>query len=73
MKWIENIFLTDDETKVLSIYLVYGVGLGIFIGLFFSKVELFFALGGVVSIIVSLFKIYACRIKKHNRIDINKL
>ena len=73
MKWIENIFLTDDETKILSIYLVYGVGLGIFIGLFFSKVELFFALGGTISILASLFKIYICRIKKTNSVDINKL
>ena len=73
MKWIENIFLTDDEIKILSIYLVYGAGLGIFIGLFFSKVELFFALGGTISIIASLFKIYVCRMKKPNRMDINKL
>ncbi|MGF0110255.1 hypothetical protein [Clostridium sp. SGI.024] len=64
MKWIENLFLTEDEIKVLSIYLVYGVGLGILIGLFFSKIELFFALGGVISIIVSIGKIYIDRSKK---------
>ncbi len=64
MKWIENLFLTDDEIKVLSIYLVYGVGLGILIGLFLSKIELFFALGGTISIILSLFKIYVNRNKK---------
>lgn len=64
MKWIENLFLTEDEIKVLSIYLVYGVGLGILIGLFFSKIELFFALGGVISIIVSIGKIYINRSKK---------
>lgn len=64
MKWIENLFLTEDEIKVLSIYLVYGVGLGILIGLFFSKIELFFALGGVISIIISISKIYIDRNKK---------
>ncbi|MDY6229190.1 hypothetical protein [Clostridium sp.] len=64
MKWIENLFLTEDEIKFLSIYLVYGVGLGILIGLFFSKIELFFALGGVISIIVSIGKIYINRSKK---------
>lgn len=73
MKWIENIFLTDDEIKTVSIYLVYGVGLGILIGLFISKIELCFALGGTISIIFSLFRIYIYRIKKSNRIDINKL
>ena len=70
MKWIENIFLTDDEIKILSIYLVYGIGLGVLIGLFTSNVELSFALGGSISILVSLFKIYVSRIKKSNRIDI---
>lgn len=64
MKWIENLFLTEDEIKFLSIYLVYGVGLGVLIGLFFSKIELFFALGGVISIIVSIGKIYINRSKK---------
>lgn len=64
MKWIENLFLTEDEIKFLSIYLVYGVGLGILIGLFFSKIELFFALAGVISIIVSIGKIYINRSKK---------
>lgn len=64
MKWIESLFLTDDEIKFLSIYLVYGVGLGTLIGLFFNKIELFFALGGVMSIVVSIFKIYINRNKK---------
>lgn len=72
MKWLENLFLTEDEIKVLSIYLAYGVGFGILIGLFFSKIELWFALGGVISILLSLFKIYIGRIKKSNRIDIDK-
>ncbi len=64
MKWIENLFLTEDEIKVLSIYLVYGVGVGVVLGLFFNNIELFFALGGVISIIVSVFKVYINRSKK---------
>ena len=73
MKYIDNLFLTDDEIKTLAIFLAYGVGLGILVGLFFSSVELYFALGGVISVLVSLFKIYIERIKKSNRININKL
>lgn len=73
MKWLEGLFLTEDEIKILSIYLAYGVGFGVLIGLFFSKIELCFALGGVVSILVSLFKIYIDRIKKSNGINIDKL
>ena len=73
MKYIDNLFLTDDEIKILAIFLAYGVGLGILVGLFFSSVELYFALGGVISVLVSLFKIYIERIKKSNRININKL
>ena len=64
MKWIENLFLTDDEIKILSIYLVYGVGVGVVLGLFFNNIELFFALGGVTSIIVSVLKVYINRSKK---------
>ena len=73
MKWIEKIFLTDNEIKTLSIYLVYGIGLGVLIGLFTSNVQLYFALGGTISILISLSKIYISRIKKSNKININKL
>lgn len=73
MKWLENLFLTEEETKFLALYLAYGIGIGILIGLFLSKIELFFALGGVISIIISLFKIYLARIRKSNKMDINKL
>ncbi|MFU7516601.1 hypothetical protein [Clostridium sp. HCS.1] len=68
MKWIENLFLTDDEIKVLSIYLVYGVGVGVVLGLFFNNIELFFALGGVTSIIVSVLKVYINRSKKSKKL-----
>ncbi|WP_066889568.1 hypothetical protein [Clostridium nigeriense] len=73
MKYIDNLFLTDDEIKTLAIFLAYGIGLGVLVGLFFNNIELYFALGGVISVLVSLFKIYIERIKKSNRININKL
>lgn len=73
MKYIDNLFLTDDEIRTLAIFLAYGVGLGILVGMFLSKIELYFALGGVISVLVSLSKIYIERIKKPNEININKL
>ena len=73
MKWLDNLFLTDDEIKTLAIFLAYGVGLGVMAGLIFNNVEMGFALGGVISIVLSLFKVYIERIKKSNRIHINKL
>ena len=73
MKYVDNLFLTDDEIRILAIFLAYGVGIGVFVGMFFSKIELFFALGGVISVLVSLSKIYIERIKKPNEININKL
>ncbi|MGG7144057.1 hypothetical protein ACQPVP_11415 [Clostridium nigeriense] len=73
MKWLDSLFLSEDEIKRLAIFLAYGVGLGILVGLFFNNVEMGFALGGVISIVVSLFKSYIERTKKSNRININKL
>ncbi|MBD7915872.1 hypothetical protein H9660_12025 [Clostridium sp. Sa3CUN1] len=73
MKYIDNLFLTDDEIRTLAIFLAYGIGLGILVGMFLSKIELYFALGGVISVLVSLSKIYIERIKKPNEININKL
>ncbi|MDV4150173.1 hypothetical protein R0131_04910 [Clostridium sp. AL.422] len=73
MKWIEKLFLTEDEIKIISIYLAYGAGAGILIGLIFNNIELCFSLGGVISIVISLFKIYIGKIRKSNRINIDKL
>ncbi|MGG7059551.1 hypothetical protein ACQPUY_12090 [Clostridium nigeriense] len=73
MKWLDSLFLSEDEIKTLAIFLAYGVGLGVLAGLFFNNVEMGFALGGVISIVVSLFKSYIERTKKSNRIHINKL
>lgn len=73
MEWNDKLFLSDDEMKILSIYLAYGVGIGVLIGLFFDNIQLCFALGGVTSVVVSLIKIYINKIRKSNRININKL
>lgn len=73
MEWNDKLFLSDDEIKILSIYLAYGVGIGVLIGLFFDNIQLCFALGGVISVVVSLIKIYVNKVRKSNRININKL
>lgn len=73
MEWNDKLFLSDDEMKILSIYLAYGVGIGVLIGLIFDNIQLCFALGGVISVVVSLIKIYINKIRKSNRININKL
>lgn len=73
MKYIDNLFLTDDEIRILAIFLAYGVGMGVLVGMFFGKIELFFALGGVISVLISLSKIGLERIKKSDGININKL
>lgn len=61
MEWESKIFLSDDEIKIVAIFLAYGVGIGIFIGMFFSNISLFFSLGGVLSIIISTLKVYINR------------
>ena len=73
MEWNDKLFLSDDEIKIFSIYLAYGVGIGVLIGLFLDNIQLCFSLGGVISVVVSLIKIYINRIRKFNRININKL
>lgn len=73
MEWNDKLFLSDDEIKILSINLAYGVGIGVLIGLLFDNIQLCFALGGVISVVVSLIKIYINKIRKSNRININKL
>jgi hypothetical protein len=63
MEWNSGFFLSDEEIKVLAIYLAYGTGLGVFIGMFFDNIQLFFSLGGVLSIIISLIKVLLTRNK----------
>lgn len=73
MEWNDKLFLSDDEIKIFSIYLAYGVGIGVLIGLLLDNIQLCFALGGVMSVVVSLIKIYINKIRKSNGININKL
>ncbi|GAA0084917.1 hypothetical protein UT300007_13560 [Clostridium sp. CTA-7] len=67
MKWNGRLFLSDEEIQVLAMFLAYGVGLGVLVGLFTGNIQLFFALGGVVSILVSLLKTFINRIKKSKK------
>lgn len=70
MEWNDRLFLSDEEIKVLAIFLAYGVGIGVLVGLFIDNVQLCFALGGVISILISLLKAFFVRIKKSNKIHI---
>ena len=40
MEWNDKLFLSDDEIKIFSIYLAYGVGIGVLIGLFLDNIQL---------------------------------
>ena len=70
MEWNDGLFLSDEEIKVLAIFLAYGVGIGVLVGLFVGNIQLCFALGGVISILVSLIKTFIERVKKSNMIHI---
>ena len=70
MEWNDGLFLSDEEIKVLAIFLAYGVGIGVLVGLFVGNKQLCFALGGVISILVSLIKTFIERVKKSNKIHI---
>jgi len=65
MEWESKVFLSDEEIRIVAIFLAYGVGIGIFIGMFFNNIILFFSLGGVISIIASTMKILIYRRVKH--------
>lgn len=71
MEFNDKLFLTDDEIKLLSIYLVFGVFIGIIVGAILSSVQLFFSLGGVVSILISFVVIVVKRNKKLNKFNEN--
>lgn len=71
MEFNDKLFLTDEEIKLLSIYLMFGVFIGIIIGAILSNVHLFFSLGGVVSILISFVVIIVKRNKKSNEFNEN--
>ena len=70
MEWNDKLFLSEEELKLLTMFLANGVGLGVLAGLFTGNIQLCFALGGVISILISLLKIFINRIKKSNKIHI---
>lgn len=56
----DKLSLNDREYDIVSKGIAIGTGSGIALGAIFNNITLFFALGGVISILISL--IYA---KKH--------
>ena len=69
MEFDDKIFLTDEEIKLLSIYLMFGVFIGIIVGAILSNVQLFFSLGGVVSILISFVVMVVKRNKKSDKFN----
>lgn len=71
MEFNDKIFLTDEEIKLLSIYLMFGVFIGTIVGAILSNVQLFFSLGGVVSILISFVVMVVKRNKKSDKFNEN--
>lgn len=71
MEFNDKIFLTDEEIKLLSIYLMFGVFIGIIVGAILSNVQLFFSLGGVISILISFVVMVVKRNKKSDKFNEN--
>lgn len=70
MELNDRLFLSDEEIRILAIFLAYGVGIGVLVGLFVGNIQLCFALGGVISILISIIKVFIERAKKSNKIHI---
>ncbi|GAB6168645.1 hypothetical protein JCM1393_11050 [Clostridium carnis] len=69
MEWNNKLlYLSDEEIKIVAMYLAYGIGLGMFLGIFIDNIPLCFSLGGVISIIISLIKCFINRYKKQNKL-----
>ncbi|MGL5354358.1 MAG: hypothetical protein ACRDA5_13740 [Clostridium sp.] len=51
---MKNFMLSDDDYECLSKGIAIGVGIGIATGAVFENITLFFALGGVIGILVAL-------------------
>lgn len=70
MEWNNNImYLSDDEIKKLAIYLAYGSGIGVFLGIFTDNIPLYFSLGSVIGIVVSIIICLVNRNSKKNNIN----
>lgn len=51
---MKNFMLSDEDYERLSKGIASGVGIGIIIGAILENITLFFALGGVIGILVTL-------------------
>ncbi|AYE34412.1 hypothetical protein [Clostridium septicum] len=61
----DMIYLSDEEIKRLTIYLAYGVGLGVLSGIFMDNIIFGFSLGGVISIIIALLICFINKVSKN--------
>lgn len=70
MEWNNNMmYLSDDEIKMLAMYLAYGAGIGVFLGIFTDNIPLYFSLGSVIGIVVAII---VCLINKQKeKCDLN--
>lgn len=63
MEWNSSMmYLSDDEIKILAMYLAYGTGFGVFLGIFTGNIPLYFSLGSVIGIVVAIL---GCFIRKN--------
>lgn len=63
-------YLSNEEIKKLALYLAYGSGIGIFLGIFTENISLYFSLGSVIGIVVA--NIFCFINKYKERKDIKK-
>lgn len=65
MEWSSGMmYLSDEEIKRLAIYLAYGAGIGILIGIFIDNISLYFSLGAVIGIVASIIVCFVCKLKE---------
>lgn len=63
MEWNNSMmYLSDDEIKIVAMYLAYGAGIGVFLGIFTENIPLYFSLGSVIGIVVAII---GCFIRKN--------
>lgn len=60
----DGFFLSDEEIGELALYIAYGTGIGVFLGVIFNNIPLCFALSGVGGVLVSLGRSFFKRLKK---------
>ena len=62
-------YLSDDEIKKIAMYLAYGAGVGMFIGIFTDNIPLCFSLGSVIGIVVAVIVCLINKYKEKNYIE----